>query len=34
MDIQADGFVVLMNDDGSTKEDMKLPETEDDFKLV
>ena len=23
-----------MNEDGSTKEDLKLPETEDDFNLV
>ena len=34
MDVQNDGFVILMNEDGSTKEDLKLPETEDDFKLV
>ncbi|CAK73661.1 unnamed protein product (macronuclear) [Paramecium tetraurelia] len=34
MDIQGDGFVILMNEDGSTKEDLKLPETEDDFNLV
>lgn len=34
LDVQADGFLVLLNDDGSTKEDLKLPDTEDDQKLV
>ena len=33
MDVQADGFLVLLNEDGSTKEDLRLPETEDDFEL-
>lgn len=34
LDIKGDGYVMLMNEDGSTKEDLKLPETEDDFNLV
>ncbi|KAM3129674.1 hypothetical protein pb186bvf_018187 [Paramecium bursaria] len=33
MDVQADGFLVLLNEDGSTKEDLKLPDTEDDYEL-
>lgn len=34
VDVANDGFLVLMQDDGSTKEDLKLPEGEDDFKMV
>jgi translation initiation factor 5A len=33
MDVQEDGFLVLLNEDGTTKEDLKLPETEDDLEL-
>ena len=29
-DIASDGFVTLLNDDGTTKEDLKLPEEEED----
>ena len=33
MDVQEDGYLVLLNDDCSTKEDLKLPEGEDDLEL-
>lgn len=33
MDVQEDGYLVLLNDDGSTKEDLKLPEGADDKEL-
>lgn len=33
MDVQEDGFLVLLNEDGTTKEDLKLPEGEDDREL-
>lgn len=33
MDVNEDGYLVLLNEDGSTKEDLKLPETIDDKEL-
>ena len=34
IDIAGDGFVTLMNDDGSTKEDLKLPTDEDSAEVT
>ena len=33
MDVAHDGYLCLLNDDGSTKEDLKLPEGIDDLEL-
>ena len=33
MDVAHDGYLCLLNDDGSTKEDLKLPEGVDDLEL-
>lgn len=34
MDIAQDGFVTLLNDDGSTKEDLKMPEDPEVFFFI
>lgn len=34
IDIQEDGFVTLLLDDGTTKEDLKLPEGEDEAEVM